>query len=112
MFEGDLTEDLPNIPLVSGPVESDMKFLPWKLIPASSGPAKWSTMQVVHVHVLLMPHTVSSPPHPNLTSRRIILPASEDPEENILHWFWGLQMMEASKMVVAQSNARITHTSG
>lgn len=91
MFEGDLTVDLPNIPLASGPVESDMKFLPCKLILASSGPAKSSTMQVVHIHVLLMPHTISSPPHPNLTSHRIILPASEDPEENILHWSLALR---------------------
>lgn len=66
MFEGGLVVDLPNIPLASGPVEFNIKLLPGKLIPASSGLAKRSTMQVAHLYVLFVLHTVSSPYIPSL----------------------------------------------
>lgn len=71
MFEGDLVVDLTNIPLAFGPVEFEIKFLPCKLILATSRVVKWSTMQVAQVLVLTIFLTLSSPPHSILISGRV-----------------------------------------
>lgn len=62
---GDLVGDLTKIPISSGPVEFDIKLLPCKPAPAYSGLSSRSTMQVVHIHVLLVFHTPSSPHIPS-----------------------------------------------
>lgn len=62
---GDLVGDLTKIPLASTPGEFDIKLLPCKPTPASSGLSSSCAIQVAHIYVLLVLHTLPQPtPHP------------------------------------------------
>lgn len=116
MFEGDLIVDLPSIVLAS-------RFWPcvvWYQVTAlEANSCLQCTGQKVccarskHPRATRAPYYFL-PPHPILTSSRI----SSQPVRILrrtffIHlWFWGLQMTEASEMVVTQSNAWIPQISG
>lgn len=77
---GDVAGDLTKIPLTSGPldIKCDIKLLPCKPAPASSGLSSSSAMQAAHIHKLLVLHipSLQAAEYPS---------SSEGAEENILH---------------------------